>query len=372
MSFKRLLFFVTEDWYFCSHRLPLAIAAKNVGYEVSVVTRVRNHGDYIRAAGLRLIPFEISRSGVNPLSEIITLARLISLYRRERPHIVHHVAMKPVLYGTVAAWFLRAPRLVNALTGMGWLFISDTGFARRLKYVVRWVLKHLLRRGMTVVQNPDDARLLVQLGIPREQIRLIFGSGVDLHVYSPHPEEPTGLSIVLPARLLWDKGVGEFVAAARLIQQQGIEARFLLAGDHDSANPSSVPAFQIRQWVEEGVVEHLGWITDMPALLARSHIICLPSYREGLPKSLIEAAAAGRPIVTTDVPGCREVVLDGENGFLVPPRDAISLAAALVKLILDAALRRRMGSAGRARAETLFDLNFVIRQTLSLYEEPVT
>jgi glycosyltransferase involved in cell wall biosynthesis len=365
---KKLCFFVTEDWYFVSHRLPLAVAAKAAGYDVSVATRVRRHGDTIRAAGVRVIPFENARAGLNPLRELLTLVRLIRLWVRERPDIVHHVAMKPVLYGSIAARVAGTPRVVNALAGMGWLFTSSTGLARWLKPAVRWALGRLLRRGVVLVQNQDDAQLLARLGVPARGIVRIAGSGVDLQRFAPQPE-PEGMPIVLlPSRLLWEKGVREFVAAATLIRQRGVRARFILAGEPDLANPSAVPASDIAAWVAAGIVEHAGWVEDMPAALAGSTIVCLPSfYGEGIPKSLIEAAAAGRAIVTTDTPGCREIVHHGDNGLLVPPRDAQALADALQNLLTDRQLRLQMAARGRARAEQEFGMDAIVHQTLALY-----
>jgi glycosyltransferase involved in cell wall biosynthesis len=366
---RKLLFFVTEDWYFVSHRLALAAAAREAGYAVSVATRVRRHGEVIRAAGVRVIPFENSRSSLNPFAELWTLARLIALWRRERPDVSHHVAMKPVLYGSIAARLAGTPRVINALAGMGWLFTSGAGSARWLKPLVRRALGLLLKSTTVLVQNPDDASLLAQMGVPQEGIRCIAGSGVDLQRFSPQPE-PDGVPVVLLcARLLWDKGVGEFASAARLLKQQGCQARFLLAGEPDEANPAAIPRDQIDKWVEEGVVEYLGWVEDMPRLLARSSVVCLPSYREGLPLALIEAAAAGRPIVTTDTPGCREAVRDGDNGLLVPPRDARALAQQLARLIADPQLRQQMGARGRVLAQQQFGAEQVIRQTLALYAE---
>lgn len=366
---RKLLFFVTEDYYFVSHRLTLALAAKAAGYDVCVVTRVRDSGDIIRGAGLRLIPFENARSGLNPFVEFGTLCRLILLYRRERPDLVHHVAMKPVLYGTVAARLAGRSTIINAVAGMGWLFTSGAGLARWLMPAVHWALRRVLSTGVAVVQNPNDAHLLTQLGVPESQIRRVPGSGVDLQQFRPQATPEGTPVVILPARLLWDKGVGEFVAAARLLRQKGVAARFLLAGEPDPVNPASIPSDDISQWVREGVVEHLGWVPDMTRLLATCHLVCLPSYREGLPKSLIEAAAAGRPIVTTDVPGCREVVTDGDNGFLVPPRNADALAEALARLIANPGLRQEMGARGRIRAEQEFGLDAVIQQTLALYRE---
>jgi len=369
---RTLLFFVTEDYYFVSHRLALAVAAQAEGYDVCVVTRVRECGGIIRGAGLRLLPFENARSGLNPVTELLTLLRLIRLYRRERPALVHHVAMKPVLYGTIAAHLAGRPAIINAVAGMGWLFISGAGWARWLERPVRAVCKRVLSGGIVVVQNPDDARLLAGMAVPESRIRRVPGSGVDLRAFVPHPA-PAGTPVVLlAARLLWDKGVGEFVAAARLLRQRGVAARFLLAGEPDPVNPASIPPGDIAAWVREGVVEHLGWVADMPALLATCHLVCLPSYREGLPKSLIEAAAAGKAIVTTDVAGCREVVRHRDNGLLVQPRDVHGLADALQRVIEDADLRSRMGARSRVRAEQQFGLDTVVQQTLAIYREALT
>ena len=372
LSARKLLFFVTEDYYFVSHRLPLAVAARSQGYDVCVVTRMRGAGDVIRAAGLRLVPFEIARGSLNPFADLGTLARLVAVYRRERPDIVHHVAMKPVLYGSVAARIAGVPHVINALAGMGWMFTSRRGAARWLTPIVRTALRRLVRRGIALVQNPDDEALLTQLGVPATRIRRIAGSGVDLERFRPQPTSANGVPVVvMPSRLLWDKGVGEFVGAARLLRERGVAARFVLAGEPDPLNPASIPAARVASWVAEGVVEHLGWVANMPALLASAAIVCLPSYREGMPKSLIEAAAAGRAIVTTDVPGCREVVRDGDNGLIVPPRDAAALAAAMARLLDDRSLRERMGARGRQRAEAEFGLDSVIRQTLAVYAEAV-
>ena len=368
---RKLLFFVTEDWFFVSHRLGVAVAAKEAGYAVSVVTRVRKHGDIIRAAGLRLIPFENSRGSLNPFGELWTLLRLMRLSLREKPDVVHHVAIKPVLYGSIAARIARTPRVINQLAGMGWLVATGGGVARWLKPAVRRALRSILRSGTVLVENPDDARTLVRMGVPQERIGRLAGSGVDLRRFSPHPE-PAGVPVVLlSARLLWHKGVGEFVAAARLLKERGIGARFQLAGEPDLGNAAAVPREKIANWVAEGVVEYLGWVGDMPRLLASSSIVCMPSYYgEGVPMALVEAAAVGRPIVTTDMPGCREVVRDGDNGLLVPPRNAPALAEALTRLIQDPKLRREMGSRGRLRAEQEFGAERIFAQTLELYGAP--
>lgn len=365
----RLLYFVTEDWYFCSHRLPLAIAAREAGFDVTVVTRVRKHGAAIRAAGVALVPFEISRRSINPMRELVTVWRLYRVYRRVRPDIVHNVAMKPVLYGSLAARLAGIDGVVNALAGMGWLFTSPGARARLIKHWVRIALGRLLTSGIAIVQNPDDRDLLSRLGLPNASIRRIPGAGVDPVRFQPIPE-PGGIPlVVLPARLLWDKGVGEFVQAARFLRSLSVKARFALVGDPDASNPASVSAPQLADWVRSGVVEHWGWLDDMPGVFSKAHIVCLPSYREGLPKALIEAAACGRPIVTTDVPGCREVVRAGENGLLVSQRNPLALAQALRYLIENREVRQKMGKRGREIALSEFSLHRIIDETLTVYRE---
>jgi glycosyltransferase involved in cell wall biosynthesis len=363
------MFVVTEDYYFVSHRLDLAIAARAAGYRVSVATRVGSHAQQINESGVRCIPFNISRSGLNPIHDLVSLFRLWVLYMRERPDIVHHVAMKPVLYGSIAARAAGTASVVNALAGMGWLFTSDGRHAKGMRTSVEWCLRRLLRRGIVVVQNPDDEALVVAMGVRRSSVRRIAGSGVDLERFSSSSEMDGVPVVLLPARLLWNKGVGEFVEASRILKHRGVAGRFVLAGEPDLLNPAAVPKEQLEQWVSEGVVEHIGWREDMPDLLRRSHVICLPSYREGLPKSLIEAAAAGRAIVTTDVPGCREAVVHGVTGLLVPPRDSKALAAALQLVLIDRERREAMGARGRVLAQNQFGSRSVIDHTLGIYSE---
>ncbi len=371
MRSKKLLYFVTEDWYFVSHRLALAIAARKAGFDVIVVTRVRGHGRMIEEAGLRLLPLELRRRGMNPLVELPLLWRLARIYRRERPDIAHHVAMKPVLYGSLAALVARTPHVVNALAGLGWLFTSRSLRARALGGVVRTLFSILLKRGEVVVQNPDDARWLTETGVPANHVHLIRGSGVDAKIFAPRAEPAGEPVVMLASRMLWDKGVAEFVEAARLLRASGPSARFVLVGEADVENPASIPVSRLVQWRDEGMVEWWGWREDMPATLAQASIVCLPSYREGLPRVLIEAAACARPIVTTDVPGCREIVREGENGLRVPPRNAGALAAAIQRLLNDAALRRRMGERGRALVEAEFSIEKVMAETLALYRRLV-
>lgn len=364
----KLLFVVTEDWYFVSHRLPLAVAAQAAGYDVVVATRSSQQADVIRNAGIRLIPFALSRRGGNPLREVFALWRL---YRRERPDLIHHVALKPVMFGALAAWLARAPAQVNAVAGLGWLFTSSRGLVRLARPALRWMLARLLDRehSLTIVQNPEDKALLERSGVSSSRLRLIRGAGVNTQIFRPDVPPAGPLCVVLASRMLWDKGVGEFVEAARILSMEGVNARFVLVGDPDPANPASVPESTLRAWNGQHGVEWWGRRDDMPAVLHAAHIACLPSYREGLPKSLLEAAACGLPIVTTDAPGCREVVRDGVNGLLVPVRDAAALAGALRKLIDDPGLRRRMGEQSRLRAETEFGQETVVAQTLAVYRE---
>lgn len=372
MSRPKLLYFITEDWYFCSHRLPLALAAQGAGYDVAVVTHVNAHGEAIRRAGIRLIPFNLSRRGMNVLSELAMLARLALLYREEKPDLVHHVAMKPVLYGSLAAKLTGVPYVVNALAGMGYVFTSDVPMARLLRPVIGKAFRVLLNssRSRLILQNQDDCAMFIDKRfINGERICLIGGSGVDTDVFSPSPE-PSGIPVVmLASRMLWDKGIKEFVEAARQLKARGVDARFVLVGDTDAHNPSAIPKEQLMSWHKEGVVEWRGWCDNMPEVLAQSHIVCLPSYREGLPKVLLEAASCGRPLVTTDTPGCREVVHSGDNGLLVPVRSTAELANALQLLIEKPELRKKMGAKGREIAMSEFAVEKCVSETMTVYRE---
>lgn len=368
---KKILFFVTEDWFVCSHWLPLILGARDMGFDVVVVTRTNKHAEKIRLHGVKVIPFEISRRGTNIFREVMTVLRLLEIYRIEKPDIVHHVAMKPMVYGSLVAHLMRIPLTVNWVAGMGWLFISNTWRARIIQLLVRKVLGVLLHGTEVIVENKDDEAVLRNIGISARQLHLIRGAGVDTLQYSPSPE-PQGVPlVVLPARMLWDKGVGEFVEAAAQLKKRGVCARFVLVGEPDDDNPASVPGQQLASWQGDGVVEWWGRREDMPHVLAQSQIVCLPSYREGLPKSLLEAASCGRPIVTTDVPGCREVVRDGDNGILVEARNPGALANALGKLLADCELRERMGRRGREQVMSEFSQEKIAAQVLSLYREAI-
>jgi glycosyltransferase involved in cell wall biosynthesis len=373
MRLPRLLYFVTEDWYFCSHRLPLAVAAKAAGYDVIVVTRVNQHGEQIRSHGLKLIHLDISRRSRNPLKELAVIWRLLNIYREQKPDIVHHVALKPVLYGAIAARLNNVPAIVSALAGLGFLFVSKHKKAKLLRSVVEIAFKILLNRSNTrvILQNPDDMTLLTAREIlTQDHVILIRGSGVDTEQFGYKVETEGKPLVVLASRMLWDKGVGDFVEAARQLKLQGTQARFALIGEGDPDNPASISDNQLEAWHLEGAIEWWKKKTNMPEIFAQSHIVCLPSvYGEGVPKVLIEAASCGRPIVTTDAPGCREIVRDGKNGILVPLRDVDALVIALRKLTEDGALRSVMGRNGRELVEKEFSIERVVSQTLRLYKE---
>lgn len=374
MSPPKLLYFITEDWYFRSHRLPLALAAQEAGYDVVVVTQVGEYGEAIQREGLRLIPFNLSRRGMNVLTEMKVLARLIAVYRKEKPDLVHQVAMKPVLYGSLAARLTGVPCVVNALAGMGFVFTSTRPMARLLRPFIGLAFRRLLnnRRSRLILQNQEDRALFIRKGIiSEERIRLIRGSGVDTKVFYPTGERSGIPLVVLASRMLWDKGIKEFVEAARDLKNRGLDFRAALVGDTDSYNPSAIPQKQLAAWHAEGIVEWWGRRDDMPTVLAQSDIVCLPSYREGLPKVLLEAASCGRPLVATDTAGCREIVRHEENGLLVPVRKSKELAEALERLIRNPELRKKMGARGREIAVNEFAVERIVSETMAVYKELV-
>lgn len=368
----KLLFFVTVDWFFCSHFMDRAIAARDAGFEVIVMARVGNERERIQGHGLRLIPIDIDRRSLSPFAAISALLQVIKAYRRERPEIVHHVAIKPILLGSLAARLLRVGRVVNAIVGMGYLSTTNRTTVRLIRPMLSLALRWLLNppHSRVVFENSDDLGDFIDGGhVRRQDAVLIRGAGVDPAAYFAGVRSNRPPMVVLVARMLWDKGVGEFVEAARILTGQGCLARFVLVGDIDQGNRGAIPAATLNAWREEGIVECLGHRNDIPGVLAQANIACLPSYREGLPKSLLEAMAASLPCVTTDVPGCREVVSDGENGLLVPPRDASALASALKRLIENPVLSDQMGRRGRERVENEFSTERVVRETLALYRQ---
>jgi glycosyltransferase involved in cell wall biosynthesis len=368
----KLLFLVTEDWYFFSHRLPIARAARDAGCEVIVATRVGTHGDAITREGFRLIPLKMRRRNKNPLREVAAVLEITTIYRRERPDLVHHVAMKPVLYGSLAARLTGVPAVVNALAGLGFVFSSDRWKAKLLRPWIRTAFRLLFMKGCgkVILQNPDDQRLLTESGVlSADRTVLIRGSGVDISYFRPFPEQVEGPTVVtLVARMLLDKGVVEFVEAVRLLKRQGLSFRAVLVGAPDPENPASISENQMLTWQSEGIIEWWGQRSDIPTVWAQSHIAVLPTtYGEGVPKSLLEAAACARPIIATDVPGCREIVRHEKNGLLVPVRDPAALAHAIERLITNRALRQKMGEEGRQLVQHEFSESIVVNKTLDLY-----
>lgn len=365
-----MLFVVNASWFFFSHRLPIALAAKKLGYDVHVATGGRDNSRF-DALGLQHHFLPISRGGKNIISEIKTLLLLTSLMTRIQPDIVHLVTIKPVLYGGIAARLVNVPAVVIAISGLGSLFDAKDLPNRLLRRFIKFIyIIALGHKNKTVIfQNQHDAASLIDMGaIQPEHAVIIRGSGVPLADYPVIPE-PKGIPVVsLAARLLKNKGIVEFLTAAQLLKERGIEAHFWLIGAPDPGNPSTITANELANWKLEGVVELLGYRNDIPYLFGRSNIVVLPSYYgEGLPKVLIEAAACGRAVVTTDHPGCRDAIEPGVTGLLVPVRNSEALADAIEKLIKEDALRHSMGRAGHQLAKREFAINKIVAAHVDQY-----
>lgn len=368
----RLLVVCNDLDFFLLHRLPETQGALREGYEVHVATPPGDRSREIRGLGFVHHDLVLSRSGRNPLRELGSLLAFYRLFRHVKPDLLYLMTVKPILYGGIAARLAGIKAVVAAVFGMGFLFTDNGLRTRMLRAVVSW-LYHLAlghRNIRVIFQNPTDQALMVKLGVvtPQNTV-LIKGSGVDLDHFTVYPE-PVGSPVVLmAARLLYDKGVVEYIEAVRALRCQGVDARFLLAGDRDDGNPSSVTVLDLDAWKLKGEVEFLGFRKDMPILLSAANVVVLPSYREGLPRVLEEAAACGRAIVTTDVPGCRDAILPGVTGLLVPVRDASALAQAIRKLVEDRGLRQCMGIAGRDLAERCYSVESIVAAHLALYRE---
>lgn len=367
-----LLFIVNDAGFFLSHRLPIAEQARASGYQVHVATMPGAAVGRIRELGFVHHPLPLSRNGRNPLAELGALYAIWALCWRLKPAILHLVTIKPVLYGGIAARLSPVGGVVAAVSGLGFVFLSEGWKARATRQVVRVLYRLALgKENLRVIfQNPDDRQALVGLGAVRmDKTALIKGSGVELTTHLALPE-PEGVPVVtFAARLLRDKGVVEYVEAARLLRRRGVEARFQLVGDPDVGNPTSVSPHELEEWRREGVVEVVGHRKDIAKVFALSHLVVLPSYREGLPKVLVEAAACGRAIVTTDVPGCRDAVEPGSTGLLVQAKDPVALADAIERLVCDTALRKQMGAQGRRLAERDFAIERIVGQHLAIYRQ---
>ncbi len=370
---RKILYVATEDWYFISDTLPLAKAARASGYDVHVAARSNGKEGPILEAGLTFHPLEkISRSGIGAITETASVAELTRLYRQVAPDLVHHIALKTILYGAVAARAVPQLVCVNAIMGLGFVFTSESRKARALRPFMAAALRLALaaKRSRTIVQNSDDLEAVASLSPrARSNLRLLRGSGVDCEKFTPQPEPGGAPVVVLPGRLLRDKGVREFAEAARTLRAEGMNARFCLVGEPDADNPASITQAEIDGWVKDGIIEHWGFRSDMPAVYASATLVCLPSYREGLPRVLLEAAACTRAVVTTDTPGCRECVEPGVNGWLVPVRDAAALTHALREALINAGMRQRYAAEGRRLVEQHFAAPIIIGQTLELYDE---
>lgn len=367
----KLLFVVSEDWYFWSHRLPVARVARGAGFEVVVAARAGDHAQKIRNEGFRLIPLPVTRGSYSPLEGVRAARYLAAIYRVEQPDIIHHVALKPILYGSFASLFRKDVCVINAFAGLGYLAASSSWKARILRLMIWNAFRLVLNRPnrYVLVQNKDDADLLVtRLNVRPERITIIRSSGVDVNRFQATQESFASPVVLLASRMLWIKGIQEFVEAARILSGKRLNARFVLVGDSDPDNHSCIPRQQLLDWQASKVIEWWGHQEDMPRIFEQSSLVCLPSHGgEGVPKVLVEAAASARAIVATDVPGCRDIVRHKVNGLLVQPRNAPALANAIEDLVRNPTLRWEMGVQGRQIVIREFSQDEVGKQTLELY-----
>jgi glycosyltransferase involved in cell wall biosynthesis len=373
ISRPKLLFLLNEALFFTTHRMPVALAAKDLGCEVHVAAPFdEGPVEIIRANGFHYYDLPLKRGGRNPLAELRLLAAFFALIRKVKPDLVHHVAMKPVIFGGLASRVLRVPAAVFAVTGLGFLFVRDDWAARLIRSLItplyRFALGH--PNSITIFQNPDDRHLFSRRHLLKlDRAVTIRGCGVDMSEFRPGPK-PEGPPIVMfPARIIGDKGVHEFIDAVRRLKAEGRDAHFVLVGRRDPANPTDVPEATIQSWQDEGLVEWWGYRQDMPDVLRQATIICMPSYREGLPRGLIEAAASGIAIVTTDVAGCREVVDHRLTGLLVPLKDGAATARAIGDLLDGPDICQQYARQARTKAKTEFSVEQFVADSLAVYEQ---
>lgn len=371
MVSRRLLIITTNDWFFISHRMVIAKEAVRQGWDVHVACNDTGRSVEIVSEGMQFIPFSFSPSGLNLLNEYVTLRRFRKLYKKVKPDVVHLITLKPVVYGSLAAKYLKINRVVCAVSGMGYVFIN------KKMGLVRGTILKLMKSGFNssnvsvILQNNDDKEGLVNKNVigDKASVHLIKGSGVDLDMfsYSPLPKGDK-IKILFSSRMLWDKGVRELREASDILKEKyKNNIQFVLLGMADEGNKACVSESYMREWEDEDYVVWVGYHTNVQDYYRDSHIAVLPSYREGLPKALIEACATGRPIVTTDAVGCRDCVDEGINGLKVPVKDGLALANALERLVNDRSLMEKMGKAGRSKAEIEFDVKDVVKKHMEIY-----
>ena len=375
---KHVLIVINDLGFLISHRLPIVIAAQKAGYNVSVaygtLGSAKNADLVLQSVKLHHVP--IRRGGTSLLAELRAILLLWVLFVQVRPDLVHLVTIKPVLYGGIAARLARVPAVVSAMSGLGYVFVERKGFKFSvLRRIVVWLFRRALAHPKLalIFQNPNDREQILKISkVPYCQTYLVRGSGIDMSACVALPEPKEVPIVAMASRLLRDKGVSEFIAAARLLHNRGVSVNFWLIGAPDLENPASVTQKEFEFWKSDGVVKCLGHRMDVIYLYSKANIVTLPSYYgEGVPKSLIEAAACGRAVVTTDMPGCRDAIEPNVSGLLVPARDSEALANAIEKLVYDSELRQKMGKAGRALAEREFDIQKVIEAHLQIYDQLV-
>ena len=365
---KKILFVVNVDWFFISHRLPLAFEALKRGYEVHLACGVSDKKEYLESFGLKIHPLNLSRSGTGVKGEIKAFIEIYKILKELNPDIAHFVTIKPVLYGGIASRFLNIGKKVFSISGLGFIFIKQGFKATFIRIIVKTMYKFALggKNSHVIVQNPDDKGVVNS--ILKVPITLIRGSGVDLSQYEYKEENNGNVKVSMACRLLKDKGVFEYIDAVKILKQKLPNVEFELYGDIDIHNPASLINEDVEKIKKDGFVNVYGFSIDIEKVFCDSNIIVLPSYREGLPKVLIEAAACGRAIVTTDVPGCRDAIEPNVTGLLCEVKDIESLARMIEKLIVDKNLRNSMGTAGRELAEKEFDINKVVEKHFEIYE----
>jgi len=370
---KRILFIVSEDWYFVSHRLHLAQKAISKGYHVTLLANVGKSQNLIEDSGIDVIPWSLQRNSYNLAREINSILEVIKAINHVKPSLIHAVALKPILYSAVASIFTGLKCRVFAFAGLGFVFTSEKLFVKFCRVPIVFAMRLLIKNKYSsiILQNQDDINTLLHLRMIKENsISLIQGSGVDTTIFFPTNDQVIGSTplIILPARLLWDKGIGDFVNAANILKRKHVDARFILVGQRDIHNPASISESQISEWVESNIVEYWGFEENMSIILNKATIVCLPSYREGFPKVLLEAASCAKPIVTTDVPGCRQAIENDISGLLVPPKNPQALADAIEKLINDKSLCKKMGERGLERVKIELSQDIIANKTINLWE----